>query len=127
MADIEQAFSVCGYCQRPIGSEQTGFQTESLLESSEGFSPEEFRGLGVALVRPDDSLIGCILDEESELAEGGWNLSVFVCSRKCGKAADGFLALPSPVELRGLPDDFPAGIEAKRQPTPRPWRASFSK
>src|SRR5688572_2526743 len=100
MADIERAFSVCGYCLRPIAVEQKGFMTEALLESAEGFSPEEFRGMGVEVVRPDGSIIGAILDEESELAEQGWNFSIFVCSRRRGKAADRFLALPSPVELR---------------------------
>ena len=118
--DIDRALSVCGYCLRPIAEEEEGFIRGAVIESSEGFGPDEFRGQGVEIVRADDSIIGCIPDEESDLAAEGSNLALFVCSKACGKAADAFLALPQPVELRPLPEDL-----VPRRRESKPWWNPF--
>lgn len=120
---IERAFSVCGYCFTQIPEGGHGYISGGVIASSEGYGPEEFRGRGVETARADGSLIGCIVSEESELAEEGWNFAIFVCSRRCGRAADAFLAIALPVELRDIPDELIP--RAGHPPAGRKWWKPF--
>lgn len=119
MNDLERAFSVCAYCFRPIAEDGSGFIKKASITTAEGYGPDEFRGQGVEVARADGSIVGCIPEEHSEVAEEGWNFLIFVCSRKCGKAADAFLSLPAPVELHPFPEDL-----SPRQPEDAPARKS---
>jgi hypothetical protein len=100
MTDIEEAFSICGYCFRPIDEDEDGLLSGAFLESAEGFAPTELEGSAVEVWRADDHIVAVVPDAESEMAEEGCNLMFLVCRPECGDAIDRFLRLPSPVELR---------------------------
>ena len=121
MSDIDRAFSVCGYCFQAIPDGEDGYLKGGVITSAEGYAPDEFRGRGVLIARPDGTMIGCILAADSELAAEGFNFSLFVCSKDCARGAELFLGLASPVSIGALPEETVPKTETRAN-RKRRWR-----